>query len=103
MFKRNSIAQFIFSWMALIAIVTGTIQDSDAFQKAEFEDSIELEKEIEDGEKEMEAFLFHSHQLEQIDFELKVVSTIQFCQMSTTTRAPEKLYLLFQQLRFDLV
>lgn len=102
MFINNTSFKVIFSWLALIVIVLGSLGEPLTYEKTAFEDSIELEKEIEDGERELELLPTHSYQLEQIDIAHKLASTFQHCEENLTKRSTQKLYLMHHQLKNHL-
>jgi len=82
----------------MTATVTATINDQ-LVPGAEVEDSIELQKEVEDGERESQTFLLRSFHLELVLLEHQLVSILHFCQESETTRSSAKLYILYSQFK----
>jgi len=95
--KHPSILNLSFSWLLLPIIVVTSGNDISFFENDEFRDSIELEKEIEDGEKKVHVFLRHTFSDEQVTLEHQITSSFHACKESIESHSLEKFYILYHQ------
>ncbi len=102
--QKNNILQLSFAWLLLLAMVTTAIDGQSFVADTDVVDSIEYEKELKDGEKEVElifseivSFSFEYHNLKNL-----VSTQIQFCEIDKTSRTPERLYVLYKQFKTHL-
>ena len=69
------------------------------FSNAEFENSIELEEEIEKGEKEVEDSVHQIQNHEQVGLAHKVNTILHYCAENFASNSPKKLYILYHQFK----
>lgn len=100
--KQPSHFNFLLSWLLFLSIATVNINNPALFGNAEFEDSVELEEEIEEGEKEIEDFIQQIQHDEQVVLEHEVNTILHYCAEKVANNSPEKLYLLYHQVKSHL-
>ena len=98
--KIHTFLQIFFSWLLLITIIVGTVNDYSLLGNAEFEDAIEIEERADkDGSRLVISFLPESFHVELKIVSQEIISAFHSLTNTYIDHTPVKLYLRYHQLK----
>ena len=98
--KQHPIPKIAFSWLILLVIVAGSVNDPTIFGNAEFEDAIELsKKEVKDGEKEVKILFLQIFDIKNDVLRNELISIFHLLEENAINHTPDKLYILYHQFK----